>query len=215
VPQAIKMERERVRREIELLGHLAGRHPLPTGLYQLPEHVEAIILSESSQSHHGVFFFHNSTNMEILPQCQGLISTTIEINSEGPAAQFEHRTGATRCVRRNRRRQKRPAGKPPDATRDFPSRPSLTELACAAEPESPTVERAPGLRLNSAPAHVPLNGFHFGLMTGPAGGLLSTHFTAHMTVTFKSLLHILPDDFLYRTTHRNSKTELQKSRHIK
>jgi hypothetical protein len=132
----------------------------------------------------------------------------------GPA-QFEHRTGANRCVRRNRRRQKKPAGKPTDATRDFPSRPSLTELACAAEPESPTVERAPGLRLNSAPAHAPLNGFHFGLMTGPGGGLLSTHFTAHMTVTFKSLLHILRDDFFYRTTHRNSKTELQKSRHIK
>ena len=52
--QAVKMERQGIRREVERVGDFPRWHPLRPGLHEEPENVEAIILGERRQGGYGI-----------------------------------------------------------------------------------------------------------------------------------------------------------------
>src|SRR5205085_6541001 len=64
------MKREGIRCELQRAGNRACRHSLRSGLNQQSEHVETIVLGKRRERRDGIYFFHTSTNMEILPICQ-------------------------------------------------------------------------------------------------------------------------------------------------
>src|SRR5215467_14823440 len=79
------MKGQRVRRELQRARHLAGRHSVRSGLDEQAKHVETTVLGEGGQGRHGVSFFHNSTNIEMSVDRQGL-SRGIEMRGAGVLA---------------------------------------------------------------------------------------------------------------------------------
>jgi hypothetical protein len=65
------MKRQRIGREVECFGNLAGRHAFGPGLHKQAEHVEAIVLGERGQGRDGICLFHISTIIESLTSRQG------------------------------------------------------------------------------------------------------------------------------------------------
>jgi hypothetical protein len=60
------MEGQCVRRQSERVGNLTRRHPLGPGFDKEPEHVKSADLRERGERGYGFYFFHNSTNIELL-----------------------------------------------------------------------------------------------------------------------------------------------------
>jgi hypothetical protein len=64
-PQSIKMERQRVRCEVESGCNRTGWHALGSGFHQQAEDIKAIVLGERRQRCDDISFFHISTIIEI------------------------------------------------------------------------------------------------------------------------------------------------------
>ena len=63
--QSVKMEGERIRREIESRRDGARRHAFRSSLNQKAENIEAVLLRESGQCGQNVLLLHTSTDIEM------------------------------------------------------------------------------------------------------------------------------------------------------
>jgi len=76
------MEGEGVGRETERFGHTTCCHAFGAGLDQKPEYIEAVFLCEGRQGCYGGYFFHISTNIEILSERQGIANDLESVRTQ-------------------------------------------------------------------------------------------------------------------------------------
>jgi hypothetical protein len=114
MPQAVEVEGERIRSQLERLRNGTCRHPLGSSLDKQAEHVEPVVLGESGQRRDCIRLFHNSTNMEMMAPCQedGAIAgkrmiMPFPVREDGTRGEYLAGPQApaypNECIRRNRR----------------------------------------------------------------------------------------------------------------
>jgi len=76
------MKGEGIRRELEGIRDLAGRHSFRAGLHQQSEHVETVVLGERGKSYDSIRFFHYFNEYRTLDGLSRVISMNIEIANQ-------------------------------------------------------------------------------------------------------------------------------------